>query len=362
VVAQEQKMKIEQIKKIMSVLMVFMFASVPLFAQTDDGSLYSNFKEDVTNVGTSAAAFLEIGVGARSQALGGAFTALANDASALYWNPAGIVQLNGIGISVNHADWLAGTNFEYFGLVLPAGNRLAFGLSLTALDYVDKQPVRTIFQPEGTGEFYGASDMAIGTTVAMALTDRFSFGMSLKYIQQKVWHESAHGFATDFGVLYKTAFKGLSLGTSISNFGTDLKLTGRDLLRPHDDDAQHYSNDKLNTRLVTDSFSLPLTFRFGIAYGLSFSPNHQVTTTVDVIHPSNNVERMNVGLEYSFLKLFALRCGYQSLFDDKRENGLTMGFGARTRIPGVLEISVSYGYSNWGLLGDVQRISLDLSF
>ncbi len=349
------------IKKTLFILIIILFVTASLSAQTDDESLYSVFKEDVTNVGTSAAAFLEIGVGARSQALGGAFTALANDASALYWNPAGIVQLNGIGITVNHADWLAGTNFEYFGLVLPAGNRLTFGLTLSVLDYVDKQPVRTIFQPEGTGEFYDASDMAIGATVAMALTDRFSFGMSVKYIQQKVWHESAYGFATDFGVLYKTGFKGLSLGTCISNFGTDLKLNGRDLLRPYDDDAQHYSNDKLNSRLVTDSFSLPLTFSFGVAYSLSFSRNHKVTTCVDVIHPSNNVERMNVGVEYFFMNLFALRGGYQSLFDSNRENGLTMGFGIQTRIPGTLDISINYGYSRWGLLGNVQRISMDLS-
>ena len=130
-----------QIQKYIILLAMILLMTVSLSAQTDDGSLSTNFKENVTNVGTSAAAFLEIGVGARALALGGAFTALANDASALYWNPAGLIQLNSISVSANHTDWLAETNFEYFGLVLPAGNRLAFGLSLTVLDYVDKQPV-----------------------------------------------------------------------------------------------------------------------------------------------------------------------------------------------------------------------------
>lgn len=341
------------------VVIVFCFSSA-LFAQTDDGTLSTNFKENITNVGTSAAAFLEIGVGARALALGGAFTAMANDASALYWNPAGLIQLNNISVTANHADWLAETNFEYFGFAIPVRNQMAFGLGLTALNYVDRQPVRTIFQPEGTGEFYDASDLAIAATFSMALTDRFSFGMSAKYIQQKIWHESANGFALDLGVLYKTRIKGLNIGTSISNFGTDLQLDGRDLLRPYDDDPQHYSNDKLNTKLKTDAFSLPLLFRFGLAYSLDITKNHHLTTLADVIHPSNNVESMNVGLEYSLHNLFALRAGYQSLFDSDRENGLTAGFGIKTRIPDALFISFDYSYSRWGLLGNVQRVSLEL--
>jgi opacity protein-like surface antigen len=350
--------------KVKNKLLVAVFLlcfAVSLFAQSGEDDYGTNFAEDITNAGTSAAAFLEIGVGARAQSLGGAFTALANDASALYWNPAGIIQLNSISISANHTDWLAETNFEYFGLVFPAGNNMAFGLALTVLDYVDRQPVRTILQLEGTGEYYDASDLMIGGSFAMALTDRFSFGLSAKYVQQKIWHESAQGFAIDLGVLYRTRLKGLSIGTSISNFGTDMRLDGRDLLRPFDDDEQNYSNDKLNTKLLTDAFSLPLIFRFGLAYSFDLTKNHQFTALMDVIHPSNNVETMNLGLEYNILHLFALRAGYQSLFDSNRENGLTLGFGMNTSIQNSVKFSLNYAYSMWGLLGNVKRFSLDLN-
>jgi len=278
-----------------------------LKAQGGEDDFAVNFAEDISNKGTSSAAFLEIGVGARAQALGGAFTALANDASALYWNPAGLTQLSSITVAMHHTEWLADTKFEYFGAIIPMGNSMTFGLTLSVLDYVDKQPVRTIGQPEGTGEFYSASDLSLGSTFAMSLTDRFSFGISFKYIRQEVWHELAEGFAMDLGVLYKTGIKGLSLGTSMSNFGTDLQLNGRDLTRPFDDDPLNYSNDKLNTNLKTDTFPLPLLFRFGIAYGFEFNEHNSVTTLVDLNHPSNNVESMNMGIEYNFYDFFALR-------------------------------------------------------
>ena len=340
-------------------MLIYSLAS--LFAQTDEEDFAINFAEDITNKGTSAAAFLEIGIGAKAQAMGGAFTALANDATALYWNPAGIAKMEHISISANYADWLADTRLNYFGLVLPFSKRMSVGIILTALDYVDKQPVRTIFQPEGTGEEYGASDLLLGVSYGIELTERFAFAISGKFIQQKIWHESAKAMALDFGVLYNTRLKGLSIGSSISNFGGDMQLDGRDLLRPFDEDEQNYSNDRLNVLLKTDAFPLPLLFRFGMAYAYELSGQNSLTTIVDVIHPSNNVESMNIGIEYAFMGLFAMRAGYQSLFDQSSENGLTLGFGLAANSQTGRNASFNYAYSNWGLLGNVQRFSLDLN-
>ncbi|MGC9363682.1 MAG: PorV/PorQ family protein [Fidelibacterota bacterium] len=350
---------IKSIRKIVILFAILGFSTVLMAQFTEDEYIESVYKEDVMKRGTSAAPFLEIGVGAKAQAMGGAFTAIANDASALFWNPAGITQIQTISASVIYTEWLANTRHEYFGAVIPLGGRFAWGLNATILDYVDEQPVRTIDQPEGTGEYWTASDMALATSFAARITDRFSFGMSAKYIRMQIWNETASAGALDFGVLYKSQLKGLTLGTSISNFGTTLKLDGRDLVRAYDADKQHYSNDQLNVLYKMESYPLPLLFRFGIAYSITRSKN-QLTLTCDLNHPSNDIESINVGLEYCLLNIFYLRTGYQSLFDDDSENGLTYGFGLETPLKNSFGLAFSYSFAEWGLLENVQRFSVDL--
>ncbi|NLP10362.1 UPF0164 family protein, partial [bacterium] len=190
---------------------------------------------DVTKTGTTAAAFLEIGAGARAQAMGGAFTAVANDATAMYWNPAGISRLGQLEATFNYTNWLLDTQYAYSGIVAPVGGSMAVGINVTHFGF-GEQAVRTIERPEGTGEVYSANDLALGLAFGMNLTDRFSFGVNAKYVNQNIWHESAAGFALDMGALYDTPLRGLKLGFSIQNFGTDMKLSGRDIRRAYDPD------------------------------------------------------------------------------------------------------------------------------
>jgi len=321
-----------------------------------------NYTENVTNVGTSSAAFLEIGVGAYSQAMGGAFTAIANDVTALYWNPAGITQLSEVSLSVNYTEWLAGTAHEYFGVVIPFSGRFSAGFSVNALNYVDKQPVRTIQLPGGTGEYYSASDMALAATIAATITDKFSFGITAKYILQQLWHESANATAIDVGVLYKTRIEGLQIGTTIANYGSEMQLSGRDLRRAYDADEAHYTNDRLNVLFETDQFPLPLLFRFGVAYSFTLMNHHQFTVATDLNHPSNNVESLDMGMEWNYRQLIVGRVGYNSLFDDSSENGLSVGFGLTPRIGNSTRVGFNYAWSQWGLLGNVQRFSIELLF
>lgn len=321
-----------------------------------------NYSSDVTKTGTSAANFLEIGVGAAAEALGGAYSSLASNATALYWNPAGITNTSKVEITMNHAEWLADTKLQFFGLVFPFDNGIALGVSYTGLSYGDKRPVRTIMQPEGTGEYYTASDIALAGSFAMQVTDRFSFGITGKYITQQIWHESASSFAMDLGVLYKTQLEGLNIGTSISNFGSDLQMDGRDLIKAYDADSRNYSNDKLNVSLKTDSFPLPLIFRFGLSYQFKIGYRNAFTIATDMVHPSNNNVYLNSGFEYSFNNLVQLRVGYQSLFDETSEKGLTTGFGIINPFENIFAFSINYAYSDWGRLGYVQRLTLNIGF
>ena len=140
--------------------------------------------KNITNVATTSAPFLSIEVGARAIAMGGAFVATSDDATSLYWNPAGIGLLDQNEVSFHHTEWLAETNFDYAGIVIPLGFSGTVGLSFTSLTMSDME-VRTVFNPEGTGELFTANDMAIGVSYAKNLTDRFTIGFTGKYIHQK---------------------------------------------------------------------------------------------------------------------------------------------------------------------------------
>ncbi|HEX7070961.1 MAG TPA: PorV/PorQ family protein, partial [Rhodothermales bacterium] len=146
--------------------------------------------QSVSKVGTTAAEFLQIGVGARATAVGGAFVAAVDDASALYWNPAGLSNVAGGEVLVTHSEWLADVNFDYLGVSLAAGDFGTYGVSITMLS-VPEMLVRTEERQDGTGETFGATDLAVGLSAGRAITDRFAVGITAKFIQQRIWHSTA---------------------------------------------------------------------------------------------------------------------------------------------------------------------------
>lgn len=345
---------------ITSVLLALL--ALPAAAQGEIDRPPQNYVEEVTNAGTSAAAFLQIGVGARAQAMGNAATADGRDATSMYWNPASIANLDGmVNVAFDHTSWLADTQLDYLGAVFNFGGIGSLGISIVNFQMIDQQPVRTIDLPEGTGEFYSASNLALSATYAMALTNRFSAGITGKYVRESLWNESASAIAVDFGITYRTTLPGLFLAASITNFGSDMKLDGRDLMRPYDDDPENYSNDQLNVRLDTDKFSLPLHFRFGLAYVVAPSDMHRFTLAADLLHPSDNSEAINLGVEYLFWDTIAFRGGYASLFERDRTGGATLGVGVQRKLIGGIGLAADYTYADWGLLENTHRITIAIS-
>jgi hypothetical protein len=322
----------------------------------------TQFVTDVAGVGTSAATFLEIGAGARAMAMGGAYVAQANDATALYWNPAGIAFAPGFQVEFMNSKWLADTQYNFVGLVAPIPSiRSSVGVSFISLDY-GQMPVRTVDRPEGTGEKYGARDMAVSLTYAMALTDRFSFGLSGKYINQRIWSESGSALAMDVGVYYNTMLKGLSLGASVSNFGSDIQMSGRHLTTVVDPDPLVQNFDRVPVNYKTSAYSLPLLFRVGLAYRRNFGALGSITVAGDVNHPSNATESINLGAEYGFANMFYLRAGYENLYERYHQNGLTFGGGVEYYRRGLMGFRVDYSWSDWGIMDNTQRFSLALLF
>ncbi len=325
-------------------------------------TLFGQYTGDVSNVGTTAAPFLQIGVGARAIAMGGAFVATANDASAMYWNPAGLGRLDGVEIIFVHTRWIAEMSYEYAGFTIPLGTAGTLGANFTLFD-AGEMKVRTLEYQEGTGVYFEARDLAIGLAYGFNLTDRFSLGFNLKYISQKIWHENAESIAIDIGTLYNTALEGLRIGAALTNFGADMKMAGDDLLVYYDQDPTRTGdNDRVFAELQTNSWSLPLNFQMGVAMDVINNPMHLLTLAVDGVHPIDNTESIHLGVEYGFKGSFFVRAGYRNLFLRDSEEGFTLGGGVNVALMGNFELIADYAYADFGRLDNAQRFSLLLVF
>jgi Uncharacterised protein family (UPF0164) len=336
-------------------LILLFFKTEILFPQ--DGS------KNVSKVGTTAGTFLEIGVGP-SNGMGGAFVSLANDATALYWNSAGIANFVQNEVSIVHINWLASTNLDYAALVIPLRDIGNIGFSFTSLSMGDEK-VRTVEMPEGTGEYYSASDIAVAVSYARNLTERFSIGFSAKYVQESIWHMSSNAFAIDVGTLFRTdLIGGLTIGASISNFGTKMQLSGRDTRTFESvDPTKQGSNDRVPYVIDLDSWDLPLVFRIGLSTNVVKTDDYRFTVAIDAQHPNDNYESVNTGAEFSFKDFLFIRGGYQSLFLVDKEGGLTFGAGINSKMLFSNDLfRFDYSYRDFGRLNAVHSFSIGIKF
>jgi hypothetical protein len=322
----------------------------------------AQYSGNVSNVATTSASFLEIGVGARAVGMGGAFVATANDASAIYWNPAGLGNLHRPEILFVHTRWIADISFDFAGAVLPLGRIGTLGASITMLNMND-QLVRTVDKPEGTGEYFGVNSMALMLSYGFSITDRFVIGFNGKYIREKIWKESAQAFAVDIGTVFRTGLNNMRIGAVLTNFGTDMRMEGEDLLVFHDPDPyQMGNNDQIFAELKTEKWPLPLNFQAGLAMEVLKSELHRITIEADAMHPIDNKESVHMGLEYALREQFLIRGGYRNLFLPDSEEGLTLGAGFNIRFLNNFQVLIDYAYADFGRLQNAQRFSVSMRF
>ena len=322
------------------------------------------FSQNVSKTGTTAASFLEIGVGGAANGMGGAFVGFANDASALYWNVGGIANLTQYEIILVHTDWIADTKYDYAGLVIPLGDFGNLGFSFTSLS-MDDMKVRTVEQPEGTGENFSAGDIAVGVSYARHLTDRFSVGITAKYIKQTIWHMNSSAFAIDAGTVFKTdLLGGLTIGAVMSNFGTPMRLEGRDsryFIRI--DETKQGSNERIPVNIELDSWELPLYFQIGVSTQAFDYDDYKLTISTDALVPNNDYQSLNVGAEFSFMDYFLIRGGYNSLFLKDAEGGLSFGAGVNSKmLLSTASVNFDYAYRDFGRLQNIHVFSVGIKF
>ena len=331
-----------------------------LFVVIITGMITSFSYAQTLKTGTTAAQVLKFNVGPRAIGMGGAYTAISDEITAMYWNPSGTANIQSNEAFFDHTILYADIRHDYAAIASHLSGFGTVGAFVSVLS-MDEMAVRTEEEPTGTGEFFDAGAIVIGLNYARFLTDNFSIGFNVKYINESIWHMSSTGFGVDIGTLYKIpVLNELRIAASISNFGTKMQLAGRDIIKLIPSGAG--DQNLINTNIELGKYDLPLLFRFGISSDIVKSQSSRITAAVDAIHPNDHTEYINTGMEYSWNEIVFLRVGYNSLFEKDSEKGLTFGFGINYRVIDLVKVGLDYAYQDFGRLSNVQYFSFMITF
>ncbi|KAA3598700.1 MAG: hypothetical protein DWQ06_11075 [Calditrichaeota bacterium] len=328
--------------------LILSFGATNLFAQS--------------NVGTTAATFLTIDPSPRAVGMGGAFSAISDDASAPYWNVAGIASFKQAQFQVTKINYLVGTDLVYASGAVPMGEKGVIGVSLLTFDSGDIE-ITTHQEQEGTGKTFKVKDSAFAINYGYIITNRFQFGVTAKFISTEIAATEASTFALDFGGKFTADFLNLRLGFVINNFGGKMQLTGNDLTRPFDGYENSTGHDEfVPVNYQTGEFDIPLLFRFGIAIDPLKTEWNRLTVSSDALHPNDQDVSVSFGSEYAFREMFFARAGYNSLFEGDTEEGFTFGFGVKYKVAKSATFALDYAFKDYGLLGNSTFWNISLIF
>ena len=307
-------------------------------------------------VGTSGLQFLKLGVDARGIGMGEAYTSYVKGASSSYWNPAGLAFTNSTELFINHTRYVADINFEYITLAFPS----SFGVIAlnSSILYMDWMKVTDEDCFGFTGEEFTCSDMMLGLSYSTSLTDKFSFGITGKYLIENLDEYDVNGWSIDLGTLYNTGWKDLTIGMSMRNFGPDLKYEVDNDKDGFLDEDPFDLLDNDGDGLVDEdreelSFPIPMNFSLGIGMNLYKRDLQSLNIVFQLDNCVDRLETYNLGAEFCIGTLY-LRSGYQFNLDCQK-----LSFGIGWKIPTSLAImDLDFAYS---LFGDLEE-KMDDSF
>ena len=321
------------------------------------GEARAQFTLGDQRAGTASGTFLKIGVGARATGLGEAFVAVANDPTAIYWNPAGLASIQRKEVALSHVEWPADIRFEHVAWVVPV-SRLGgsmgfqFGVLSTGIDET------TELQPFGTGRTFVYSDMVAGVAYARRWTDKLLVGFGGKFLREDLGKDVGNPTTStvlfDIGSIYYLGLGSVRVATSLSNFSPELKPKGT-FISPGADGVIGTADDEPRTY---DGFDAPTVFRYGIAFEPIENATQRLTTSLEANQPADNAQSIKAGLEWMWLKRLALRTGYNFNADALK---FSAGAGVNAELGGW-KGSIDYAFTDGGFLGAINRLTLGVRF
>ena len=322
--------------------------------------LWASTAHAQTKVGTTFGVFTLIEPDARLAGMGNAGAASAEGLAGAFHNAAAVAGEEKRSLEFVHTAWFAGIRHDWIAYAHPTRFGSLYG-TFTSLNSGD-MAVRTVNQPLGTGERFSVSDMALSLGVAHKFSLRFAAAAQLNYLQESIFHTSAGTVTFTASTLYKMSVSGLRIGATLSNFGTTASFSGNDLEIQYDNvPGQNGDNGVLPGTRSTDAFAVPTAFRVGLAQPFALGRDATLLLAADALHPADNTESLSFGAELRLREQVAVRAGYQSLFLQDTEVGLTAGIGFRSALDGV-RYHVDYAWADQGRLEDTHRFSFGLLF
>jgi len=342
-------------KKMIMTILILALVLLPLFLSA----------KPFGKTGTVALQFLKLGIDARAIGMGEAYTAVTDDISSVFWNPAGLAPAYDNQALFSHTNWPADIMHEFAATSFTNGvSTWALYGSVLHMDQMDVTDEPT-FGP--TGETFTNSSMAIGAAFAQQFTSKFSAGGSVKYLRENLYEYSINSFAFDLGSMYNTGWNNVKIGMALRNFGPDVKY------RVDDDDDGSYDEDPYDL-LDNDGDGLidedgpeleskiPMSFSLGLSGDLMRSDTSHWIASLQLDNVIDRMETWNMGTEYKLGNLF-LRGGYQIGYDT---NGFSAGIG--WQVPTSFAIfNIDYAYTDMGYLTEdfiksAHRVSLKMKY
>jgi hypothetical protein len=324
--------------------------------------IFAGLMSAQNKTGTTIGQFLKIEPSSRIVGLGNAGVSLSGEISNIFYNPASLGRLTNTDVQFTFNKWLADISYNYAAAGFNIEGVGSFALVGTLLNS-GEMDVRTVEKPLGTGERFSVNNLALGLGYGMMLTDRVSVGLQINYINETIWHSSLSTFGLNFGVQYQVEKDGLTIGASVSNFGTSSAYEGRDLYLAYDFDPNKYGdNNNLPADLRTDYFNLPTLFRAGLSYTFNFSEDFDILVAADAVHPNDNAQYANLGSEFKILQMVFLRIGYRGLFMPDAIGGFVVGAGVSKDIDGLSNIRFDYAFADYGRLNGTHRVTVSVGF
>jgi len=280
--------------------------------------------------GIAAADFLNIGVGARAAALGGAYTSISNDATAAYWNPAGLTYLKSAQVAFSHFSWYQDISYEYLAVAYPVNDRWTLGTALSYLNYgsIDGYDIND----EYTGEISSTYDLAAGISAAYRVNEDLSVGLTAKYVVISVAGLSGSALAADIGAKYEMDI--VSFGLAVVNLGQNLDFEGT-------------------------KEDLPAAVRTGVAVEL-FGPS--LLASLELSTPFYGDIAIKNGYEFRYQERYFVRTGYAfTPSQDGREFGQSLSFGVGALL-GPAHFDYTFSPNEKTTAESIHRLSLILDF
>jgi len=284
--------------------------------------------------GTVTGQFLKLPTNARASALGNAQVALAEGAASIGFNPAGTLSVSEVSFSGSYNSWYADISHMFYGVAVNLRELGTIGFGATILT-TDDMAVTTPAFPEGTGEMFKATDFAFTIVYARQISEEFGLGLSAKYIKSYLYNTDigANSIAFDIGTLYDIPVLRTRLGISVNNLGRDLKF-------------------------LNEQYSLPTILRFGARTTVFEEDVHRVFLALQVGRPNDADEQYNLGVEYTFQEIVALRTGYRFNYDTENWSG---GVGLNLSSLGI-KGTLDYSYTNYKFLPGTHMFTTEIGF